>query len=568
MLVSGIRFKTQDSKLKIYKQNDMIKKPIILALILFFVPYFYLISCTIIVAGKKATTDGSVIVSHSDAGDDCRIRVVPRMTFPQGAMVPVYWGIQNSQQPLDQYGDTLGFIPQVKQTYQYIHSAYSHINEYQVAIGESTMSQKEELGVDRETGKQIMTIEQAMVFALQRSKTAREALSVITSLIDTYGFLPSCGLESECLAVADKNEVWILEVFSVGPDWNPDSDEPGALWAAQRLPDDHVTMVPNWSIIKEIDIADTNNFRASSNYMQVAIDHGWYDPDSGDKFIWQDVYAPVPREWATSRFWLFYALYAPDLPGLPNRWTTDPFEGDEQYIQFVEPLSLYPFSIKPDKQLSVKDVMNFQRSTFTGTIYDKEMAPGWYIPSDSGTLVRSVLTTPFPTAELRKLLKINMRRNVARARGEYGMIAQLRSWLPDEVGGIYYVYVDNAYTSAYVPIYAGVTDVAKCYKIWDKDNFDENSIRWCVDFVDNLLYLRWQDAVQDLRAIRDPIEESYFVDQPVVDKKAVEFLNENRKKGKEYLTALTIDRMNILRLMFQDLRIKLIEKYSNNKQGI
>ncbi len=525
-------------------------------------------SCTIIVAGKKATTDGSVIVSHSDAGPDCRFRVIPRMKFPKGSLTPVYWGIQNPQQPLDSYGDTLGFIPQVGETYQYIHSAYSHINEFQLAIGESTMSQRDELRVERDTDKQIMTVEQAMIFALQRCKTARGALTLITDLMDTYGFLPSCGLESECLAIGDKNEVWILELFSVGPDWDPGSSKPGALWAAQRLPDDHAAMIPNWSIIGEIDLVDTNNFKASSNYQQIAIEHGWWDPASGKEFIWKEIYPPVLREWATSRFWLFHALYAPDLPYLPNRWTTDPFKGDDQYTQFVEPLSLYPFSIKPNKLISVKDVMDFQRSTFTGTIYDKEMAPGWYLPSDSGTLERSVLTTPFPTIETRKLLKINRRRNVARARGEYGMIAQLRSWLPDAVGGVYYVYVDNAYTSAYVPIYAGVTDVAACYKIWDKEKFDDNSIRWCVDFVDNLLYLRWQDAVKDLHAVRDPFEQQFLDDQATVDEKAVELLKKNPEKGKEYLTGITIDRMNQVHKMFQDLRITLIEKYTNNKQGI
>ncbi|MBN1198529.1 MAG: C69 family dipeptidase [Bacteroidales bacterium] len=525
--------------------------------------------CTIIAAGKKATKEGSVLVSHSDAGADCRFRVIPRMQFPAGAMTPVYWGIQNEQQPLDQFGDTLGFIPQVEETFQYIHSAYSHINEFQLAIGESTMSQKEELQVDRDsTTRQIMTVEQAMIFALQRCKTARQALILITGLMDTYGYLPSCGPESECLAIADPNEVWVLELFSVGPDWAPGNGNPGALWAAQRLPDDEVTMIPNWSIIKQIDINDTNTFRVSSNYQQIAIGHGWWDPDSGREFIWQDVYAPVPREWATSRFWLFNALYNPDLTGLPNRWTTDPFKGDDQYTQFVEPLSLYPFSFKPNKKFTVQDIMAFQRSTFTGTIYDKEMAPEWYLPTDSGTLVRSVLTTPFPTIELRKLLNINRRRNVARARGEYGMIAQLRSWLPNEVGGIYYVYVDNAYTSAYVPIYAGVTDVAECYKRWDKEHFDDNSIRWCVDFVDNLQYLRWQDAVKTVREARDPLEQQFFEDQPEIDRIVAELLLEDPAKGKAYLTNLTIERMELVHQLFKDLRIELIEKYSNNKQGI
>lgn len=538
---------------------------VLLITIVFALPTY---SCTIIVAGKKATKDGSVIVSHTDAGADCRIRVIPRMKYTEGAMTPVYWGIQNSQQPLNEYGDTLGFIPQVEETYQYIHSAYSHINEFQLAIGESTTAQRDVLKVYPGKCEQSMTVEQAMIFALQRCKTATEALKLITELMDTYGFLPSCGNESECLAIGDKNEVWILELFSVGPDWKPGSGEPGALWAAQRLPDDHITMIPNWSIIKQIDIKDTANFRASSNYQQVAIDHGWWDPESGEEFIWQDVYAPVPIEYATSRFWLFHALHAPNLPGLPNRWTSNPFKGDDQYMQYVEPLSLYPFSIKPDKPIDVPDVMAFQRSTFTGTIYDKEMAPGWFYPSSDTTITRSVMVTPFPKEETRKLLKINKRRNVARARGEYGMVAKLRSWLPDEVGGIYYVYVDNAYTSAYVPIYAGVTDVAECYKIYDKNNYNDNSIRWCVDFVDNLLYLRWQDAVKDLHAVRDPFENKFLDEQAEIDSIAVKLLQKNPKKGKAYLTDLTIKRMNEAHKMFKDLRITFIEKYTNNKQGI
>jgi dipeptidase len=525
-------------------------------------------TCTIIVAGKKATKDGSVIVSHTDAGADCRIRVIPRMKYAKGAMAPVYWGLQNSQQPLDTYGDTLGFIPQVEETYQYIHSAYSHINEFQLAIGESTTAQRDELKVYPNECEQIMTVEQAMIFALQRCKTAPEALELITELMDTYGFLPSCGNESECLAIGDKNEVWILELFSVGPDWKSGNGQPGALWAAQRLPDEQISMIPNWSIIKQINIQDTENFRASTNYKQVAIDHGWYDPESGKEFIWQDVYAPVPREYATSRFWLFHALYAPDLPGLPDRWTNDPFKGDDQYMKYVEPLSLYPFSIKPLKLIDVPDVMEFQRSTFTGTIYDKEMAPGWYYPLNDTAMKRSVMATPFPKEETRKILKINKRRNVARARGEYGMIAKLRSWLPDAVGGIYYVYVDNAYTSSYVPIYAGVTDVAECYKIYDKDSFDDNSIRWCVDFVDNLLYLRWQDAVKDLHTVRDPFENRFLSEQAEIDSIAEKILVQNPKKGKAYLTDLTINRMNEVHQMFRDLRITLIEKYTNNKQGI
>ena len=125
----------------------------------------------------------------------------------------------------------------------------------------------------------------------------------------------------------------------------------------------------------------------------------------------------------------------------------------------------------------------------------------------------------FQQKKRENFLKINRRRNTARARGEYGMIAQLRGWLPDAVGGVYWFYVDNAFTSAYVPMYAGVTDVAECYKTYDKEKFDENSMRWAVDFVDNLLYLKWQKAIKDLHAVRDPLEKRFFDEQEEVDKK-------------------------------------------------
>jgi dipeptidase len=273
--------------------------------------HLHVYSCTIIAVGKKASADGSVIISHSDAGPDCRLHVVPGATFKSGAMAPVHWGMVNLGRPLGDYGEVIGHIPQVSQTYTYFQSAYSHINEHQLAIGESTMSQRNELRVDIGICKQIMTVEQAQAFALQRCRTAKEALLLITELMETYGYLPSCAGESEALVIGDVDEIWVLEVFSIGNEWEPGSGEPGVLWAAQRVPDDHVLVIPNWSIIKEIDLKDKENFMASSNYIQVAIDHGWYDPEGSKPFVWQDVYSPTPREWATSRFWLFYSRFAP-----------------------------------------------------------------------------------------------------------------------------------------------------------------------------------------------------------------------------------------------------------------
>ncbi|MDP2724051.1 MAG: C69 family dipeptidase [Bacteroidales bacterium] len=526
------------------------------------------LACTIIAVGKKASADGSVIVSHTDAGPDCRLHFVPGQTFKPGSMTDVHFGMVDLGRPLGNYGKVLGKIPQVAQTNGYFQTAYPQMNEYQLAIGESTTSEREELKLDLNLCKQMMTVEQAQAFALQRCKTAEEALALITQLIEKYGFLPSCVGESESLVIADVNEIWVLEIFSVGNQWTPESGQPGCIWAAQRVGDDQALIIPNWGIIKQINLADKANYRASSNYMQVAIDSGWYNPASGLPFIWQKAYAPIPREWATSRFWLFYASFAPHYANWPDRFTNSPWEGENQYTQYVEPLSLYPFSVKPEKKISVQDIMAFQRSTFTGTIYDKENASVWYYPNEAGELVKSPIATPFPTLELRRVLNINKRRNVARARGEYGMITQLRGWLPNEVGGIYWFYVDNAYTSAYVPIYSGVTDVAECYKTYDPAAFQENSIRWNVDFVDNLLYLRWQDAVKTLHERRNPLEAGFFAEQSKVDSTAQELIKISPEKAKKYLTDLTIKRMEQTQKLFQDLRLELISKYTNNKQGI
>ncbi len=372
-------------------------------------------SCTVIAVGKKASADGSVIVSHTDAGPDCRIHLVPGQSYEKGAQAPVHWGMIDLGRKLGDYGEVLGQIPQVEQTNSYFQTAYPQMNAYQLAIGESTLSQRDELKVDRSVCKQIMTVEQAQAFALQRCKTSEDALELITELLETYGFLPSCVDESESLVIADVDEIWVLEIFSVGNDWTPESGKPGCIWAAQRVPDDHALVIPNWSIIKQINLNDKKNFKASSNYKQEAIDRGWYDPKSGKEFIWQDVYSPIPREWATSRFWLFYATYAPNYSKWPDRFTTSPWKGEDQYTQWVEPLSIYPFSVKPEQKISVQDIMKFQRSTFKGTIYDKENAPVWYVPNDDGDLVKSPIATPFPTKDMREVLKINKRRNVARA---------------------------------------------------------------------------------------------------------------------------------------------------------
>ena len=210
----------------------MRSKSLLLSVTVLLAVFFQIVAqafpCTVIVVGKKASADGSVITSHTDTCNNSRIFVVPGQVFPKGAMAPVYYGIQDPRIPLLQFGEVIGQIPQVEKTFTYFHSGYSHMNEYQLAIGKSTLSQREGLQLERGMGQQIMTVEQAMAFALQRCKTAREAIRLIASLMEKYGFLPSTGPESEGLAIADTKEAWIMEIFAVGPLWDPAGGKPGA----------------------------------------------------------------------------------------------------------------------------------------------------------------------------------------------------------------------------------------------------------------------------------------------------------------------------------------------------
>lgn len=524
--------------------------------------------CTLIALGKKATLDGSVIVSQTDSGPNSRIHVVRGRRYGAGAMAEVYWGLQDPKYPIDKPGEVLGFIPQAAETYTYYHSAYPAMNEYQLGIGESTTTQRPELVLKKGEGEQIMTIEQAQAFALQRHKKAREAVLFIGKLVETYGFLPSTGDGSEALVVADPEEAWVFEVFSVGKGWRKASGKPGAIWAAQRVPDDAAVVIPNWSVIKEIDPKDQANFLVSPNYMQEAIERGWYNPNSGRPFIWQEAYTPLPQEYATGRFWLFGATFAPKSGPWPDRKLDlkDPYKTISDYTQTVEPISVYPFAWKLEKKLCVQDIIAFQRSWMEDTIYDMSAQPAWLVPDGKGGMERSPLATPFPNKALRTLLKLNYRRPVARHRGHYGMVTQLRGWLPREIGGVYWVYLDNPAISPYVPMYAGALDTAEAYRIYDENAYSEQSARWLIDFVDNLANTRFQEAIKDVRAARDPWEQSIFAKQDEVEKQALELQRQNPDAARKLLTDYSVKVQSEVPGIYIKLRSQLITKYTNNRE--
>jgi dipeptidase len=207
-------------------------------------------------------------------------------------------------------------------------------------------------------------------------------------------------------------------------------------------------------------------------------------------------------------------------------------------------------------------VIAFQRSVFEGTIYDMTADPAWLVPDGQGGARKSVLATPFASNDLKELLRVASHRTIAQH--GYGMVAQLRHWLPNPIGGVLWFYVDNPYVSTYVPVYAGVRSTSVLYQTYDARQFSEGSARWAVDFVDNLLHLKWQAAVKDLLAVRDPLENEFFTQQAEVERKAADLYRTDPEAAATYLTDLTRTRMERVVTMYRDLRATLITKYTNN----
>lgn len=208
--------------------------------------------------------------------------------------------------------------------------------------------------------------------------------------------------------------------------------------------------------------------------------------------------------------------------------------------------------------------MAFQRSWFEGTIYDMTADPAWWVPDADGKMVKSPLATPFAGKDLRGLLKLTYRRPVARHRGHYGMILQLRGWLPDAIGGRYFVFLDNPAVSPYVVLYAGVTDTHPAYRTYDPEAYSDDSARWAIDFVDNFAGLRFQSMIQDIRAARDPFEKAMFERLPSLEAEALKATDPAARA--KVLTDYTVGLQGQVPGMYKKLREALITKYTNNRE--
>lgn len=468
--------------------------------------------CTTITVGKLATADGSVITSHTDDSHRTRswIDIVPPAKHKKGTAVSMYKRVQNDTLAMPAYGhEKVGEIPQVKKTYGYINTAYPSLNQKQLAMGESTFGGRDELQSDAG----IIDCQRLCLLMLERETTARGAIQMAGELLEEYGWNDY----GECLTIADKKEVWHFEVVG------PGKDKVGAVWAAQRVPDGHIGVNANASTIKEIDLDNKDYFLASENIYDVAIENGWWDPEN-EPFQFCYVYAPESRNSFASRRreWRVFDLLAPSLKLDPNAEN-------------------YPFSVKPDSLVTMEKIISVFKDYYQGTPFD--MRKTLTITDEEGKTIISPLANPHMPYDANKLFKINGgwgwlgERTIARWYTMYATIIQLRDWLPDEIGGVEWLAMDNVASSIYVPIYAGVTDLPKYYKTPGRINgYTMESAWWIFNRLGTLSAQRWGDMHKDIDAVWVPMQNSFIDELPSIDQQALELYKKDPDKAKSFMT--------------------------------
>ncbi|MFV1966658.1 MAG: dipeptidase [Pirellulaceae bacterium] len=473
-------------------------------------------ACTSIMVGKKASADGSVMTSHTcdSHRTGSHILVVPRAKHPAGAERLLTKRTDDDSGPMPRYGrQPAGKIPQAAETWGYLAPAYAAMNERQLAIGESTFDGREEL----QSEKGLVDCETLTRLMLERATTAREAIRIGGRLIEKYGW---CDV-GEALTIADPNEVWLMEIVG------PGKEAVGAVWAAQRVPDDHISVVANAARIGEIDLEDADFFMASSDVKKVAQEQGYWDPDRGQPFKFFQAYNPSGRTSyaATRREWRVLDLLAPSLQLHANR-------------------NEFPFSVKPEQPVGPEKIMELFRDTFEGTDYD--MVKTLTVTDDDGKTVKSPLANPFMPYDMNKLFKINGgwgwrgERPMARWYCMYVTVTQSRDWLPDPIGGIVWFGYGNPAMTTYVPLYAGVTELPQDYRTDGRGTgFSRRSAWWAFNRVATLAAQRWGDMRVDVAEVRDPLQEKLLSAQKEIAESAVKLHDEDPNKARALLTQKT-----------------------------
>ena len=478
------------------------------------------IACTGLLVGKKASIDGSVMISYAADSHGLYGEMYhwPAATWPKGATLDVVeWDT----------GKPLGTIAQVERTYNVV----GNMNEHQLAITESTFGGRREL---RDTAG-IMDYGSLIYITLQRAKTAREAIKVMTDLVAEYGYYSG----GETFSIADKHEAWVMEMVGKGP------GRKGAIWVAIRVPDDCISAHANQSRIQQIPFDDKENCLYAPDVVSFAREKGYFKGKDAD-FSFQQAYCPYDfgaLRGCEARVWSFFRPYDSTM---------------DQYTDFIkgdptkQPMPLY---IKPNRKLSVQDVQQGMRNHFEGTDLD--------MTKDAGAGPYKVPYRWRPMTFKVDGVEYTNERAIATQQTGFVIVPQMREWLPDEIGGILWFGVDDADMAVFNPVYASSVRVPECYRVGNGDllNFSWTSAFWMHNWVANMAYHKYSVMIQDIRKVQQELENHYQEMIPAIDKAAQELYAKDPKEAVEFLTWFSTSTADNATARWKKLGEYLVVKY-------
>lgn len=481
-------------------------------------------ACSNLIVGKKASVDGSVLVSYNadDYGMFGYLCHYPAGTHPKGTMRQIYdWDS----------GVYHGEIEEAPVTYNVI----GNINEFQLSIGETTYGGREEM-VDS-TG--ILDYGSLIYVTLQRAKTAREAISVMTSLVEKYGY----NSEGETFSICDPNEAWIMEMQGTG------AGSKGVVWVALRIPDDAICAHANQSRIGKFNMKDKKNVLYSKNVISYARKMGWFNGKDSE-FSWKNTYAFPDfsgRRFCDARVWSFFNHYA---------------AGFDRYLPWAlgkdKDAEDMPLWIVPNRKLSVADVENGMRDHYEGTALALDT-------TNIGSGIYEMPYRPTPLTFTVDGKQYFNERPISTQQTAFTFVSQLRSWLPREIGGVLWFGNDDANMVAYTPVYCGNTTQPTCYNTKGADavTFSADNAFWLCNMVSNMVYPRYSQLFPELKAVRDSLETSYFANQTSIEKQAADLYLTDKAAALKLLNNYSNAKADEMLANWKRLATRIIVKYND-----
>lgn len=483
----------------------------------------YASACTNFIVGKKASTDGSVLCTYSadDYGMFQSLSHFPAAKHAAGEMRQVYDWDTNEYH---------GQIPEALETYNVV----GNINEYQVTIGETTFGGREEM-VDS-TGT--LDYGSLITIALQRSRTAREAIATMTTLAETYGY----NSEGETFTICDPNEAWIMEMMGCG------AGSKAVVWVALRIPDDAICGHANQSRIRTFNQKDKQNVLCSKNVVKFARSKGWYKGSDAD-FSFCDTYAAPDfegRRWCEARVWAFFNRFA---------------SGMDKYLPYAEGREAnaepMPLWLVPDRKVGVKELEESMRDHYEGTPFalDSDIGGGlWQMPY-----------RPTPLSFKHNGKEYFNERPTSTQQSGFVYVSQMRSWLPREIGGVLWFGNDDANMVAFTPVYCCMQTVPGCYDAAKADalTFSFDNAYWVCNWVSNMVYPRYSLMFGELKTVRDSLDNAYLKAQADIEAKAQSLYKEDAAKAVTYLDGYTNLKAQQMLDRWNRLAKHLIVKYND-----